>query len=117
MGGTYCGFTNSGGGICLDVGGSGEAQFVPNGRFEQTTDCSGGARFRLSITLGSRVPLANLAFVYSVTQGELAGSEVKGTFDTAGNVSGSLVMKASFDHEGSHYTCESTTDLSAKIQR
>jgi Ca2+-binding RTX toxin-like protein len=116
--GKYCGFTDSGGGICFDVGGSGSAQFVTNGGFEQTTDCSQQSRFKLGITLGSeQVPLAGLQFSHAVTAGDLTGSEVRGTFDTAGNVSGTLVMKAAFDYEGRRYTCENTTRWSAKLQR
>jgi hypothetical protein len=115
--GTYCGFTDSGGGICFELGGSGSSQYVTNGRFEQTTDCNPPSRFQNSITLGSLVTLSDLKFTYAVTSGDLAGSVVSGTFDTAGNVKGSLVMKASFDYEGRHYTCESSTNWSAKIQR
>ena len=115
--GTYCGFTDSGGGICLDVGGSGTGQFVTNGKFEQTTDCSPSARFRLSITLGGQVRLGDLKFRYDVGSGGLAGSSVEGTFDIDGNVTGTLVMRASFTEGGTQYTCESTTTWSAKIQR
>jgi len=34
----------------------------------------------------------------------------------AGNASGSLVMKAVFDYQGTTYTCQSTTNWSAKKQ-
>jgi len=115
--GKYCGFTNSGGGICFDVGASGSLQYVTNAKFEQTTDCDQDARFQLAITFSGQVPLnADLKFTYAVGSGELVGSSIQGTFDTNGNAAGSLVMKASFDYEGTHYTCQSTTDWSAKKQ-
>ena len=115
--GTYCGFTDSGGGICFNVGGSGTAQFVSGGKFEQTTECTPSSGWRLSITLGAQVPLVDLKFSYAVRSGELTGSSVEGTFDTEGNVKGSLVMRAVFTEEGTQYTCESRTNWSAKIQR
>jgi Ca2+-binding RTX toxin-like protein len=116
--GTYCGFTDSGGGICLEVGGSGTVQYVTTGRFEQTTNCTPDSRFQLSITMGTeQVTLSSLRFTHRVTDGDLAGSEVSGTFDTQGNVTGTLFMKAALDYEGTRYTCESKTTWSAKIQR
>jgi len=115
--GSYCGFTDSGGGICFEVGGSGAGQFVTNGKFEQTTDCTPSSRFGLSITLGAQVQLADLKFRFAVGSGELAGSSVEGTFDAEGNVKGSLVMRAIFTDGGTQYTCESRTSWSAKLQR
>lgn len=116
--GTYCGFTDSGGGICLDVVQRDAQQFVTNGKFEQIVTCQPDSRFRLSITLGSTVPIGpDLSFTYDVTRGELTGSQVKGTFDTAGNVRGPLTFMARFDYEGTTYTCQNQTNWSAKIQR
>jgi RTX calcium-binding nonapeptide repeat (4 copies) len=115
--GKYCGFTNSGGGICFDVAGSGGSQVLTNAKFEQTTDCEPDARFKLAISFGGPVPLtSDLKFTYAVSAGELVGSSIQGLFDTNGNAAGSLVMKAVFDYQGTKYTCQSTTEWSAKKQ-
>jgi RTX calcium-binding nonapeptide repeat (4 copies) len=115
--GTYCGFTDSGGGICFEVGGSGGEQFVTKGKFEQTTECTPSSGWRLSITLGGQAPLRDLKFSYAVGSGDLTGSSVEGTFDLEGNAKGTLVMRAIFTEGGTQYTCESKTTWSAKIQR
>ncbi len=91
---------------------------MTNGAFEQTNDCQPSSRWKLSITLGGLVALdPNLSFVYEVTQGELAGSEVTGTFGTQGNVMGTLSYKARFVEGGTTYTCANVTSWSAKLQR
>jgi hypothetical protein len=64
-----------------------------------------------------RVAVTSLQFTHTVTAGDLTGSEVKGTFDTAGSVTGTLFMKASLDYEGQRYTCENRTTWSARLQR
>jgi hypothetical protein len=116
--GKYCGFTDSGGGICFELGQASAIQYVTNANFEQTTDCEPDARFRLTITFGGRVPLtSSLTFSYLVGGGELADSRIDGSVDGQGNARGSLVMKASFDYEGAHYTCESTTNWTATLGR
>ena len=116
--GKYCGFTNSGGGICFDIGHNGSANVFTKARFEQTTDCSPDGRFRLTITFGGQVPLtSDLRFTYAVASGDLAGSRIDGSVDTQGNAKGSLLMKASIDHEGTRYACESSTDWTATLQR
>jgi hypothetical protein len=113
--GQYCGFTGSGGGICFDVAGAGGTQYVANAKFQQTTNCEPSGRFRFTITFPGPVPItSDLKFTYLETSGELAGSKIDGVFDTAGNGKGSLWMKASFDYEGSHYSCTSLTDWTAK---
>ncbi len=116
--GKYCGFTNSGGGICFEIGQSGSAQFFTKANFEQTTDCEPDARFRLTITFGGQVRLGpDLKFSYPVPSGELAGSRIEGFVDTQGNAQGSLEMRASFDYEGARYTCGSTTTWTANLGR
>ena len=52
-----------------------------------------------------------------MTTGELAGSQVTGTFDTEGNVKGALSFTARFDYQGRTYTCANVTSWSAKLQR
>ena len=116
--GKYCGFTNSGGGICFDIGQTGAVQFFTKARFEQTTDCEPDSRFRLTITFGGQVPVTpDLKFSYVVGGGELVGSRIDGSVDTQGNAQGSLEMRASFDHEGTRYTCASTTTWTATLGR
>jgi Ca2+-binding RTX toxin-like protein len=114
--GRYCGFTDSGGGICFDITQSGSLQSFTNARFEQTTDCQPGSRFRLTITFTGQRPVnaANLTFQYDVTAGELAGSQIAGQLDTQGNARGTLVMKANFDYQSTRYSCESKTNWTAK---
>ena len=99
------------------MGANGTAQYATKFKFQQTADCQPDNRFTLTITSSSQVPIgADLKFAYNVTGGELAGSSIQGTFDTSGNVQGSLVMKASFDYQGTQYTCQSTPNWSAKKQ-
>ena len=116
--GKYCGFTNSGGGICFEIGQTGAVQFFTKANFEQTTDCEPNARFQLTITFGGQVLVGpDLRFSYLVPSGELAGSRIDGSVDTQGNAQGSLEMRASFDYEGAHYTCGSTTTWTANLGR
>ena len=116
--GKYCGFTNSGGGICFEIGQNGAAQFFTKANFEQTTDCEPSSRFRLTITFGGQVTLSpELRFSFAVTSGQLAGSRIEGSVDTQGNAQGTLEMRAAFDHEGTRYTCGSTTTWTANLGR
>src|SRR5262245_26185425 len=75
LNGKYCGFTDSGGGICFDIGQRGASQFFTNARFEQTTNCQPASRFGLTITFTGERPVnaADLSFRYDVTSGDLNG--------------------------------------------
>lgn len=116
--GKYCGFTNAGGGICFEIGQSGSTQFFTKANFEQTSNCEPDARFRLTITFGGQVRLSpELTFSYPVPSGDLAGSRIDGSVDTQGNAQGSLEMRASFDYQGTRYTCGSSTTWTANLGR
>jgi hypothetical protein len=115
--GQYCGFTGTGGGICFTVGGAAGSQYITDAKFQQTTYCQpdNGYPWQLTITFPGPVAITGtLTFTYSVDSGQLTGSKIDGTFDSAGNGTGSLWMNAAFDDQGTHYTCATKTDWTAK---
>ena len=113
--GKYCGFTDSGGGICFDVGAGASGQYMTNARFDETTTCQPERRFKITVTLtAQQVTLGgDLAVTYNST-GSLAGSRVSGVIDTQGGARGSLTMRYVFDRDGTRYTCSQETAWSAR---
>ena len=112
-----CGFTDSGGGICLDVGGSGTGQFVTNGKFEDDDRLLAVARFRLSITLGGQVRLGDLKFPLRRGIGRARRRLGRGRVRHRRQRHGHPRDEGELRRGGAQYTCESTTTWSAKIQR
>jgi hypothetical protein len=89
-----------------------------NAHFAAIVTCDSGDRFRSTIDFTGQLPIgSDHRFQYDNTVGELAGSSIRGQLDTSGNASGTLVLKDSFDYEGTRYTCGTTTEWTAKLQR
>ena len=106
--GTYCGFTLQGPGVCFDVAPSGREV----ARFEGSVviRCTGRTDFELRVVI-SNIPIGgHLGFGSPVTaiEGLISGTaRANGLLDPAGaTASGSVsIQNASFDHEGTRYTC------------
>ena len=106
--GTYCGFTLQGPGVCFDVAPSGREV----ARFEGSVviRCSGRTEFELRVVI-SNIPIGgHLGFASRATaiEGLLSGTAgASGLLDPSGaTASGSVsIQNASFDHEGTRYTC------------
>ena len=114
--GRYCGFTNNGSGICFDITAGGQG--FTNAKFAITTPCSPDSRFIITITTSGVIPVKpDLTFDLEATAGELAGSNIKGQLDTAGNAKGTVHVSDSFDYQGTHYTCQFDTEWTAKLQQ
>jgi Ca2+-binding RTX toxin-like protein len=112
--GRYCGFTNQGKSICIDV----TPDSLAVTQFETTSDVdceTATATFGLSF--GNQVMIQpDLSFTFHY-QGPIDSSDaeltnivadytVSGKFDTAGNASGTLFLgKFSFDYQATHYNC------------
>jgi Calx-beta domain/RTX calcium-binding nonapeptide repeat (4 copies) len=116
--GRYCGFNDQGKSVCLDVTGDGST--VTNFRTETIVGCTNGAQGTWTLTFSrSTVTIQpDLSFLFSFS-GPLSSSDssltnitaaysISGTFDTVGNVSGTLALPhISFDQDGVHYDCSS----------
>jgi hypothetical protein len=113
--GRYCGFTNQGKSICIDV--TGDSLNVTHFETTSEVDCGsvGTATFGLSFGGGSLIqPDLSFSFTYNgpIDSGDphltniVANYTVTGKFDTAGNATGTLnLSKFSFDYDGTHYDC------------
>jgi hypothetical protein len=92
--------------VCLEVTVDGHG--VANVKTESIVDCPNqSTQFLLTVTItGGAIPInPNLTWSYTYSNSELAGSSISGAFDTAGNVTGTLEIRASFDYNGTHYDC------------
>ena len=80
-------------------------------------NCTNGSRWQWRLSFGTKQPITNLAFAYSFS-GPLNSSSgptniqasytINGTFDTAGNVNGTLALNSiSWDQSGTHFDCSS----------
>jgi hypothetical protein len=110
--GHYCGFTNEGKSICFDVKAD---QHVVNLRTESIVTCPDSMRWLWTIGFSVADPLRALAFTYSYS-GPLAADPtdhnvsatyaLAGTFDTAGNASGTIELRSvAWDAVGVHHDC------------
>jgi hypothetical protein len=91
LGGTYCGFTDQGKSVCLDVAADGTE--ITRLVTESIVSCTPDLAF-------------SHTFDGKFASGDAGTYSVEGTFDAAGNVSGRLALTSvSFDEEGTHYTC------------
>jgi hypothetical protein len=109
--GKYCGFNNQGKSVCLDTDGYSVTGF----RTESVVDCTPSSRWiiPLSTTGGANSAIASdLTFAYTFTGTTSSGNPVsynlRGTFDTIGNVQGTIELKSyEFTKDGTHYVCQS----------
>ena len=125
LSGTYCGFTNQGKSICIDVGPDGRT--VTSVRDGLSGQCRPAALYGIGGTDNSPFSLRpNLHFshVSSATLSSSNGSGsarhyVYGSFDTAGTVTGTTRYEAiSIVQDGTTYTCAGeTATFDAKLQR
>ena len=117
--GRYCGFTNNGGSICFDITPAPYAW--TNGEFQtsfDSNDCSPPASGSVDYTTsGSAAVQADGSFDFNIQQGDEAGTDVKGTVDTAGGATGTLHLHSVVqDSAGNSYTCTLDATWSAKKQ-
>jgi hypothetical protein len=115
--GHYCGFTDQGKSICFDV--SSDSSSIANYKTESIVDCSPSSRWIWTIGFTDSAPIGpDLTFTYTFnggltsTDGKTsditANYTLKGTFDTAGNASGTIALNSiAFDYQGTHYSCSS----------
>lgn len=113
--GHYCGLSNEGKSVCFDVSGeAGSAQVVRNVRMEANIRCSNGTGYWTLGTYPIPIDPSTLSFHFQYT-GPLtvngasnvnASYMLSGTFDTSGNVSGTVYLQhISWDENGTHYDC------------
>jgi hypothetical protein len=113
LAGHYCGLSNEGKSVCFDVG----ADSVTGMRLESRVRCGDEDGGWWWITPSADMPISSpgLAFSYTYT-GPLTSTSgatgiqvtftIGGTFDTAGNVSGTIhLVHISWDQNGKHYDC------------
>jgi hypothetical protein len=110
--GHYCGFTDEGKSICFDVTAD---QHVANLRTESIVACPDASKWLWTLAFSVPDRLQELAFSYSysgplaadpVDQNVGATYAVSGTFDTAGNASGTIgLTHIAWDALGLHYDC------------
>ena len=116
--GQYCGFTNNGGSICFDIT---AAPFTfTNAQFHTSfdnSDCSPSATGSVDFTTGGSTAVhADGTFDFSVTQGDEAGTDVKGTVDTQGAATGTLHVHALIASGANTFTCSLDATWSATNQ-
>lgn len=106
--GKYCGFTDQGSSICLDVAASGRE--VARVEVGVVVRCQPSSQWELRLVF-TEVPIGgHLGFVKSSTsfEGLISGSgQVSGVLEPDGTgASGSVRLQPpTFDHEGTRYTC------------
>jgi hypothetical protein len=122
LAGTYCGFTNAGGGVCVDVTSDGSE--VRNLRAEVVMTCGVVARIPVRITVASAGPMpirTDLSFRGTVTQsfeGRNVGGAVSGTFDERGGLTGSVgLAQVTIVRDGVTHSCRTNGGFTARLQR
>ena len=120
--GTYCGFTRSDHGVCLDVPEGGRE--FRNLRVGAILRCDAGVSFLLEFTADIVVPFrANLTFEHRFMQpipgGDPVSVSLRGSFDQAGAATGAVVLaRSSFIYQGTRYTCSGGgATWTVKLQR
>ena len=114
LAGHYCGFNDQGKSVCLDV--SSDSTSVSSFETESIVGCTDSSQWEWRLSFGTDQPITNLGFTYSYSGSLNSGSSsitniqatysINGTFDTAGNVSGTLALTSiSWDENGTHYDC------------
>jgi Ca2+-binding RTX toxin-like protein len=103
--GRYCGFTNQGVGVCVDVRTDGRS--ITNISTEAVADCEPRARFNIRVAPSGTYPIgADLSFSYDYRGPELE-QHMTGRFDTEGRLTGTLQARAKLTVEGTVYGCDS----------
>jgi hypothetical protein len=90
---------------------------ITNLATEVVADCQPPETFKLRVTSSGVLPLgSDLSFKDDYRSPDL-DQLLTGTFDTNGNVKGQLHVRANFDDQGTHYSCDSggLTDYTAKL--
>ena len=116
LAGHYCGFNDQGKSVCLDV--TADSASVANFVTESIVTCANGSRWQWRLTFRTDQPITDLGFTYSFSGPLNSGSSditniqaaysINGTFDTTGNVNGTLALTSiSWDYHGAHYDCSS----------
>ena len=116
LAGHYCGFNDQGKSVCLDV--TSDSASVTNFATESIVTCTDSSQWEWRLSFGTHQPINDLDFSYSYSGPQTSSSgsasniqttySISGTFDTAGNVSGTLALTSiSWDENGTHYDCSS----------
>lgn len=118
--GLYCGFTNNGGSFCFTVTNPPSPQYFSDAKWTVTYDsgdCSPTAQGTVDYTSTGDAPIApDGSFDYSFSSGELAGTAITGTVDSAGGASGNLNLHDVLTSNGTTFTCSLNTTWTAKRQ-
>jgi hypothetical protein len=118
LAGHYCGLSNEGKSICFDVTPAAAPQVVQKLVTESIVTCGDGSEWIWTLPSYNPVSIQTpgLTYTYSFSGPRLnppAGVSnlnlnyaITGTFDTAGNISGTIqLIHASWDENGTHYDC------------
>jgi hypothetical protein len=118
LAGHYCGLSNEGKSICFDVTPTAAPQVVQKLVTESIVTCGDGSRWIWTLPSYNPVSIQTpgLTYTYSFSGARPnppAGVSnlnlnytINGTFDTAGNISGTIqLIHASWDENGMHYDC------------
>jgi hypothetical protein len=116
--GHYCGLSNEGKSVCFDViGDAGELQQVSGLHLESNVVCGDGSGWWWSIyppvNISIDSPALTFSYTFSGPMPNVTGASnaaatytIAGTFDTAGNVTGTVhLTHISWDANGKHYDC------------
>ena len=122
LAGTYCGFTASGGGVCVDVAAGGRE--ARNLRAEIKLSCGVVARIPVSVVVSHdrSMPFAlDLSFRQSFEhpfEGKTLAASVSGTFDENGVLLGSVgVSPFNVERDGRTHLCRTSGGFTARLQR
>ena len=116
--GHYCGLSNEGKSICFDVTPEAAPQVVQNLVTESIVTCGDGSEWIWTLRSYSPISILTPGLTYTYPfsgprPNPPAGVfnlnmtySIDGTFDTAGNISGTIqLVHASWDEGGTHYDC------------
>ena len=122
LAGTYCGFTTSGGGVCVDVPAGGRE--ARNLRAEVKLSCGILAKIPVSFTVAYDRPMPfalDLSFRHSFEhpfEGKTLAASVSGAFDESGVLLGSVgVSPFNIERDGRTHLCRTNGGFTARLQR
>ena len=122
LAGTYCGFTVSGGGVCVDVPAGGRE--ARNLRAEVKLTCGIVAKIPVSFTIAYDQSMSfalDLSFRQSFDhafEGKTLAASVSGTFDENGVLFGSVgVSPFNVERDGRTQLCRTNGGFTARLQR
>ena len=120
--GTYCGFSAAGGGVCIDVTGSGRE--VRNLRAEAKITCGLIAKIPVSVPVAYDQPIPfglDLSFRQSFDltfEGMTIRATVSGTFDPSGGLVGTVSLPTlTLVRDGRQHSCRGNGGFTARLQR